>query len=214
MAGESPPDLSLFLEVLQKLEAIGAPYMVIGGFAAAIYGISRATRDIDIVVDLTEEHIQALAAAYPLPRYYADPYQMRHAIRLGTMFNIIDMDRGEKADLAPITMDARYRPAFQRRVRQTIDLPGIQPLLIWCARPEDVIVGKLVAWREGGSRRHETDIYEMLVFHFLATGAPEGPTFNEAFVDEQAGLLGEKVAQFWQTVKAAARAEAGRLSEA
>jgi hypothetical protein len=27
---EHPPDLSLFLDILQTLEAIGAPYMVIG----------------------------------------------------------------------------------------------------------------------------------------------------------------------------------------
>jgi len=30
--------------------------MVIGAFAATIYGISRVTYDIDIIVDLSEEH--------------------------------------------------------------------------------------------------------------------------------------------------------------
>jgi hypothetical protein len=61
-------DLTLFLDILQTLEEIGAPYMVIGGFAATMYGITRTTYDIDIVVDLKEPDIQALAAAYPPPR--------------------------------------------------------------------------------------------------------------------------------------------------
>ena len=47
MPNERTPDLSLFLDILQTLEAIGAPYMIIGAFAAAVYGITRATYDID-----------------------------------------------------------------------------------------------------------------------------------------------------------------------
>ena len=115
MSTERTSDLSLFLDILQTLEAIGAPYMIIGAFAATVYGITRATYDIDIAVELEDEHIKALAAAYWLPRYYADPVQMRDSIRLGIMFNIIDTSRGEKADLMPLTMASRYRQAFQRR---------------------------------------------------------------------------------------------------
>lgn len=65
MRNEHLPDLSLFLDILQTLEAIGAPYMVIGAFAGAVYGITRITYDIDVVVDLDEEHIEALVAVYP-----------------------------------------------------------------------------------------------------------------------------------------------------
>ena len=43
MRNEYPPDLSLFLDILQTLEAIGAPYMVIGAFAGAVYGVTRTT---------------------------------------------------------------------------------------------------------------------------------------------------------------------------
>ena len=77
MPSTSRPDLSLFLDILLKLEALDIPYVIIGGFAATMYGITRATYDIDMIVDMGEEHIQALADAYPLPRYYADQQQMR-----------------------------------------------------------------------------------------------------------------------------------------
>jgi hypothetical protein len=207
---ERTPDLSLFLDILQTLEAIGSPYMIIGAFAATLYGITRTTYDIDIVVKLNEEHIAALAAAYPPPRYYADPEQMRESIQLGIMFNIIDTSRGEKADLVPLTMASRYRQAFQRRVRQTVEVPGVEPFEVWCACPEDVIVGKLMAWDEGRSRKHETDIYEMMVFHYLTVDPALSAGFDEAYVAAQARALGEDVVELWETVAEAARREANR----
>jgi hypothetical protein len=210
MANERSPDLSLFLDILHTLEAIDAPYMIIGAFAAAVYGITRVTYDIDIVVNLQEQHIQALCKAYLLPRYYADPLQMRDSIRMGIMFNIIDTTRGEKADLVPLSMSPTYRLAFRRRVRQRIELPGGESFEVWCARPEDVIAGKLKAWAEGRSRKHETDIYEMLVFHYLGRGATQTAVLNEAEVDMQAAALGQDVVTLWKAIKEAARREANR----
>jgi hypothetical protein len=177
--------------------------MIIGGFAATMYGSTRTTYDIDIVVDLSEAHIEALAAAYPPPRYYADPFQMRDSIRLGISFNIIDGKRGEKADLSPLTRDSRYRQAFARRIRQEIARPGEAPFGVWCARPDDVIFGKLLAWDEGRSRRHESDIYEMLVMHYME----EDPTqpLDEAYLNAQAEALGPDVADLWRAIEAAAR---------
>ena len=210
MTNERSPDLSLFLDILHTLEAIDAPYMIIGAFAATVYGITRVTYDIDIVVNLQEQHIQALCKAYPSPRYYADPLQMRDSIRLGIMFNIIDTSRGEKADLVPLSLSPTYRLAFQRRVRQRIELPNAESFEVWCARPEDVIVGKLKAWAEGRSRKHETDIYEMLVFHYLGHGATQTAPLDEASVDTQAAALGREVVTLWKTIKEAAQREAHR----
>jgi hypothetical protein len=207
---ERPPDLSLFLDILRTLEDIEAPYMIIGAFAATLYGITRTTYDIDIVVELKEEHIHALVAAYQPPRYYADPEQMRESIRLGIMFNIIDTDRGEKADLLPLSMASRYRQAFTRRVRQTVDVPGLEPLEVWCARPEDVILGKLQAWDEGRSRRHETDVFEMMLFIYAHVDPTLSSEFDEATIDTQTRTLSADAVELWQTIKAAARREVNR----
>ncbi|GIK39477.1 MAG: hypothetical protein BroJett011_33100 [Chloroflexota bacterium] len=203
-------DLSLFVDILRTLEALDAPYVIIGAFAATVYGITRATFDIDFIVNLSERHIQALAAHYPPPRYYADPDQMRNSIRLGIMFNIIDSSRGEKADLVPATMHPRYPQVLVNRVRQQVKAPGEEPFEAWCASPEDVIIGKLMAWTEGRSRKHETDIYEMLVFHYL--GLDPTISFNEHIVNTEAEALGQTTADFWEAVKKAARQEADRLS--
>jgi hypothetical protein len=210
----SDPDLSLFFDILQTLEAINAPYMVIGAFAATVYGITRVTYDIDIVVDLTERHINALCKHYPPPRYYADPEQMRNSIRRGIMFNIIDSSRGEKADLVPLSMASPYRPAFQDRVRHNIETPDGRSFEIWCARVEDVILGKLMAWAEGQGRRHETDIYEMMVSHYLDLFTDITADFDEAYVDVQATRLGEDVSDLWQATKTAAQTEAEQIRKA
>lgn len=214
MPKTEPPDLSLFLDILHTLELIQAPYMIIGAFAATLYGITRTTFDIDIVVNLSEQHIQRLAAAYPSPRYYADPDQMRDSIQKGIMFNIIDSSRGEKADLVPLSMEPRYGQAFQRRVRQIIDLPGAEPFEVWCARPEDVIIGKLMAWAEGRSRRHETDIYEMMVFNYLRLDPQLSADFDETLVTGQALRLGAEVYALWQAILTTARQAANQASGA
>ena len=103
--------------------------MIIGAFAGTVYGITRVT--FDMVVDLSDEHIDQLVDAYPAPRYYADPVQMRHAIERGIMFNIIDGSRGEKADVVPLTMASRYLEAFQRRIRQRVEIPGGESFDVW-----------------------------------------------------------------------------------
>lgn len=201
MTSSRSPDFSLSLDILRTLEAIQAPYMVIGAFAGIMYGVTRTTYDIDIVVNLRQEHITALVAAYPPPRFYADPEQMRNSIRMGIMFNIIDTSSGDKADLVPLTMEPRYYFAFERRIRQTIEMAGVQPFEVWCARPEDIIIGKLMAWAEGRSRKHETDIYEMLVMDALREENERG--MDIPFIDAQAQTLGDDVLQLWQAIKAA-----------
>jgi hypothetical protein len=207
VANGQGPDLGLFLGILPTLQCIEALHMIIGAFAAAVYGTARITYDIDIVMRLEEEHIHALAAAYPPPRYYVDPVQMRESIEMGILFNIIDTDRGEKADLVPLTMDSRYQRAFQCRVRQRVEVPGAAPSEVWCARPGDVIVGKLMAWEEGRLRKHKTDIFEMMVFHYLADQS-QGMAFEEDHVDARAKELGQEVVDFWKALKQAAREEA------
>lgn len=126
------------------------------------------------------------------------------------MFNIIDSSRGEKADLVPLTMATRYRQAFGRRLRQTVDAPGVEPFEVWCARPEDVIIGKLAAWEEGRSAKHEIDIHEMLVFHYLGFDPTLSADFDEAYIDVQIHSLGPDVVELWQTTREAARQEANR----
>jgi hypothetical protein len=196
-----PARFQLYFDLLQTLERLQAPYVIIGAFAGTSYGVTRVTFDVDIVVDLAEVHIQALAAAYPPPRFYADPDQMRDSIKVGIMFNIIDTSEARKVDLIPTTMKPGYGFALKRRIRREIFVEQDERFEAWFARPEDVIVGKLMAWQEGGSFKHETDIRDILTAIKLGDDAELSALFEVGYVDQWAVQLGPEVAQFWTKLK-------------
>lgn len=187
-------EFAFYMNVLRALEAVGAHYMVVGAFGASAYGLSRATHDADIIVDLDSAACEALAAHFPPPRYYADPQQMRDSIRLGIMFNIIDGSLGVKADLVPLSREPAYRQAFQQRVRCTVvDAQG-EEFEIWCARPEDIILGKLMAWQQGRSAKHPADI--AVVLSFVLGGFSADP-FDVDYVTAQATQIGTEALALW-----------------
>ncbi|MBI5033670.1 MAG: hypothetical protein HZB51_24390 [Chloroflexi bacterium] len=199
------PNLTFYAEVVRALDEIKAPYMIVGGFAATAYGSTRVTMDVDMIVDLRPAHILALAQRFPLPRYYADPHQMRNAIAQGTMFNLIDTERGQKVDLVPLSLDPAYREAFARRVRFNFkDLSG-ELVPAYFARPQDVMIGKLRAWDEGRSRRHEMDIEAMLIFLYAHADPQVNRWYDESQVDRQARTISPDAWQLWQSLKKAAR---------
>jgi hypothetical protein len=59
------------LEFLRALEQEGVEYVLVGGVAMNLNGITRATQDVDIVVRLEEKNIERLKNA--LQRVWADP---------------------------------------------------------------------------------------------------------------------------------------------
>jgi len=187
-------EFAFYMEVLAALETVNADYMVVGAFGASAYGLSRATHDADIIVDLDSAACDALAAHFPPPRYYADPQQMRDSIRLGIMFNIIDGSLGVKADLVPLSREPAYRAAFRQRMGCTVvDAQG-QEFEIWCARPEDIIAGKLMAWQQGRSAKHPADI--AVVLSFVLGGFSASP-FDIDYVTARATEIGVDALALW-----------------
>jgi len=190
--------IGFYLDVVRALDEIDAPYMIVGAFAATAFGLRRATFDVDIIVDLREPHFEALAHRFPLPRYYADPEQMRTSTQMGIMFNIIDTTLGAKADLVPLTREPAYRRAFTRRIRRTFTDDEGAEFQAWCARPEDIIIGKLMAWQEGRSDKHPSDIREMLAF--ALSGLSDEP-LDIGYINLWAARLGPEVSQLWNGLR-------------
>jgi hypothetical protein len=196
--------LGFYFDIVRALEEIGALYMLVGAFAGSAFGITRATFDVDILVDLRESHFNALAHRFPLPRYYADAEQMRNSTRLGIMFNIIDTSQGVKADLVPLSGTPAYLEAFARRTRRTFQDESGQEFEAWCARPEDIILGKLMAWQEGRSAKHPADIREMLVFILSGLSDEE---LDLGYVSTRAAQVGTEAGELWQVLLNQAKAE-------
>ena len=59
--------LRRFVEVLDRLEI---RYLVAGSLATTIYGESRFTNDIDVVVDLRSEQVDAFCNSFPPTDFY------------------------------------------------------------------------------------------------------------------------------------------------
>lgn len=194
--------IGFYIDVVRALDVIDAPYMIVGAFGASSYGLNRATFDVDIIVDLSEQHFDLLAAHFPLPRFYADPDQMREGMELGIMFNLIDTERGTKADLVPLSREPEYLEAFNRRVQRAFQDENGAEFQAWCARPEDIIVGKLIAWEEGRSAKHPNDILAMLQFEL--SGQADLP-IDLNYVSTRARAIGQETDALWQSLIQRAR---------
>ncbi|HRX03014.1 MAG: hypothetical protein KDI07_14560 [Anaerolineae bacterium] len=190
-------EFQFYLDVLKALDTVGAKYMVVGAYGASAYGLSRNTHDVDIIVDLDSAACDALALQFPPPRYYADPVQMRDSIWHGIMFNIIDGSQGVKADLVPLSREPEYQIAFNQRIRRRVYDGDGNPLDIWCARPEDIIVGKLMAWQEGRSAKHPSDIYAVL--NFVLSGLAD-MEFDVNYVSQRVTSIGADALRLWVTI--------------
>ncbi len=186
--------LDFYVRVVKALDEISAPYMIVGAFGGTIYGITRATHDIDIIVDLREIDYEALSQKFPLPRYYADPEMIKNSVEMGIMFNIIDSSEGIKADLVPLKREPDYQHAFDRRIREAFTDENDEPFEAWVAQPADIIIGKLQAWNEGRSNKHPDDIYAILFF--CLRGYSDYQVDIEE-VAEQAARIGPETLDMW-----------------
>ncbi|MBI5294108.1 MAG: hypothetical protein HY869_01445 [Chloroflexi bacterium] len=196
--------IDFYIRVVKSLDEIEAPYMIVGAFAGLVFGVSRATFDVDILVDLQDDDFVKLSSKFPLPRYYADPEMMRNSVQLGIMFNIIDTEEGVKADLVPLTREPGYDVAFERRVRRTFSDTDGNAFDAWCAQPTDIVTGKLKAWKEGQSSKHPTDIYNMLVFSLSGFSDLK---IDMDIVSKEAQNLGERTFNLWNELVARAQTE-------
>ncbi len=98
-------------------------------------------------------------------------------------------------------MKPGYGFALRRRIRRELFVTPEKSFEAWFARPEDVIVGKLMAWQEGGSFKHEADIRDILIAVKLGDDPELSDSFDYNYVDGWAAKLGPDVTRFWRTLK-------------
>lgn len=136
------------------LEELGFTYLVTGSTATIFYGEPRFTADIDVVVQLSPERVPDLLQAFEGGGFYIDEESVRDALAHRTQFNIIHPASGLKVDIVIPKCDAFDRSRF-RRARRVRAGSAYEATF---ASPEDVILKKLVYYREGRSEKHLRDI--------------------------------------------------------
>lgn len=131
-------------KVTAILDALQIEYYVGGPFASSIYGESRNTRDIDVVIEIERPQVQPLVDAFLAEDFYISETAVVEAITdpdPRKSFNVLDNRSVEKADLFILKNEPFAHSKMQRR--QLLDLPGM-PIFVCSA--EDIVLQKLV-WR-------------------------------------------------------------------
>jgi predicted nucleotidyltransferase len=168
------------------LEEQGITYLLVGSLASGAYGEPRLTHDIDVVVELRPDQAAKLCKAFPSPEYYVSEKAAQEAVAAGGQFNVIHPASGNKIDFMIARRDAWGRSQISRRRREQI-LPGRPG---YTAAPEDVILGKLWYYHEGGSEKHLRDIAGMLQV--------SGDEIDKEYINHWAQQLG--LTEHWQAV--------------
>jgi len=148
----------LLAYAIRACERLRLTYMVVGSFTSGAYGEPRFTNDIDIVVDLRPEQVDALCGAFPADQFYVSREAALGAIGIGGQFNVIEPESGNNIDF----MIARRDEWGQEELRRRQRLPFLAGVEGYAARPEDVIISKLLYFQEGGSDKHLRDIAGIL----------------------------------------------------
>jgi hypothetical protein len=138
--------LQLALRVIRILEDLGADAWIGGSLASSIFGIPRATQDADIVADLRVEMARPLVERLGT-EFYADVERIAWGIQKQSSFNVIHLATMFKVDVFVVGHDPWSERVRERRRTVEIDERGTQ---ISVASPEDIILHKLVWYREGG----------------------------------------------------------------
>lgn len=140
----------------ERLDSAGIAFMLTGSMAMNYYAQPRMTRDIDIVVEVSRNHADALAALFA-PTFYVDADMIREAVDRTTMFNIVDNESIVKVDFVIRKSDAFRQEEFARRRRVHID--GFET---WIVSREDLILSKLVWAAAGSSERQLRDVRNLM----------------------------------------------------
>lgn len=141
----------LFLDpallVIDRLDCLSIAYMVVGSLAVSAHGVSRGTRDADIVADLRVGDGRRLAAILG-KEFYMDAEVAEEAIRRRSSFSVIYMPKVFKVDLFTLSPRAYDREALRRR--RWVSLEPDPPRAVFVESPEDVVLSKLRWYRQGG----------------------------------------------------------------
>lgn len=173
--------------LVDVLESLGLDYMIGGSQASMYYGEPRLTRDVDVIVRLRLDDLPAFAARFPADDFSLDEQSAREAIGAAGQFNIIHPASGLKIDVY-VNPDTPYDSARLARRRR---LPLVTGVEAYFARPEDVILYKLLYYRHVASDLHLRDVVGIL--------RVSGAELDEAYVSEWARRLG--VAALWDQIR-------------
>jgi hypothetical protein len=136
--------------VIDALDQLNIPFMLVGSFSSNLYGIPRSTKDADFVIQLDPAKFQPLVRALS-PEFEVDPQVPFETITSTTRHRMRHRATAFTVELFELSDDAHDQTRFARRLpTQFAGRPA------YAASPEDVVVTKL-RWSMHGRRAKDVD---------------------------------------------------------
>jgi len=166
-------EIDIVRDISQRFEHGQIPYMLTGSMAMNYYAQPRMTRDIDVVIAITSDDVDRVAALFR-PDYYLSEESIRESVAHESIFNLIHQESVIKVDCV-IRKSGEYRRVeFERRQRiQILDFTT------FIVSKEDLIISKL-SWAKGS----HSELQLSDVKNLLATG------YDAAYVQHWTRQLG------------------------
>ncbi len=178
--------LDLLRLVIQTLDKLDVEYAVVGSFASGAWGEPRLTNDIDIVVRADVFDAMRLCDAFSSDEFYVSKTAAKEAVESLGQFNLVHPASNNKVDFMLVGSTTWNDAQLSRRLLA----PIFSDLNAYVATPEDVILGKLVYYKEGGSEKHVRDITGILT--------AEAVVVDREYLDKMARQLG--VDEEWKSI--------------
>ncbi|KAF0134977.1 MAG: hypothetical protein FD145_358 [Candidatus Saganbacteria bacterium] len=148
----------LLKHVAAKFDKLEIPYAITGALGSSFYGQPRTTHDFDIVVHLIAEKGKSKQIIKEFANdFYVSEEAIIDSLIHQTMFNIIHHDTGIKIDCWILKNDSFSRESFKRRKKENFSGSSL-----FFLSPEDLILNKLLWYKESDSEKQLKDIRGIL----------------------------------------------------
>ncbi|MBI2755335.1 MAG: hypothetical protein HYX52_01355 [Chloroflexi bacterium] len=176
-----PEALDAAAPVLEVFEELRVRHHVGGSLASSVYGTPRATADVDVVAELSDDLASVLVERFS-GAYYVDAGAVLDAIRRRRSFNLIHLETMVKVDVF-IPEDRAFDQQELARARRLSLEPVEGARLYFVKSAEDLVVRKLEWYRRGGevSERQWNDVIGVL--------RVQAGRLDEEYLDRWAGEL-------------------------
>ena len=173
--------LLVIVRLARTFDELGISYVVGGSLASSLYGIPRATQDVDLVAEIELSQVEALTSLLA-GEFYVDAAMIRDAIRRRASFNVVHLATMFKADIFIPKGDSWSAQELARARSEPFDTPEGR-VKIRFASAEDTLLHKLVWYRLGNevSDRQWGDILGVLKV--------QAGSLDQHYLDDWARLL-------------------------
>lgn len=150
-------EIDIVRDISDKFERAGIPYMLTGSMAMNYYAVPRMTRDIDVVIAMTEQNVEGIIGLFR-PEYHVSEASVRESLARESIFNLIHEESLIKVDCIIRKANDYRKVEFERR--QKITVLDFTTVIV---SKEDLIISKLFWAKDSHSSVQLEDVKNLLV---------------------------------------------------